>query len=334
MTSYLGASGICKSFAGGPRSTSRPVLTDVSFTVERGEAVAVLGVNGAGKSTLMRIVAGILHPDKGSVYRPPMLGALIELGAGFHPDANGRKNLRQAFTLHGVHGAQIEEKIDLALEFSGLDQAHHDKPLRHYSSGMIARLGFAFVVALHPDALISDEILAVGDDAFQRKCITWLEGYQQTGGTLLLVSHNLYHVKKLCQRALWLHDGRIRHEGPCIEVCQEYESYHARSDTGGAASTALVLTDSDGRNRAVFQMGETVHISGGTTGGTWRIALPTGDVLAEGVVGRSGKLPTEILLPGTYRVTVSDPSGSQEAECQIRGDSRLFGIARLERQWM
>ncbi len=200
-------------------------LDNVSLTVRRGESVALIGDNGAGKSTLLKILANVLRPSSGAVSVNGRIAALLELGAGFNPEFTGRENLALGAALMGVSPAQLKRKMEDILTFSELDE-HLDRPLKHYSSGMAMRLGFALATALEPDLLITDEVLAVGDESFQRKCNRWVDQFVADGGTLLLVSHSMDQVRRLCQRCYWLKDGQVEQAGPTDEVVDAYLNYH------------------------------------------------------------------------------------------------------------
>lgn len=202
------------------------VLEDVSFAVHPGESLAIIGENGAGKSTLLKLVTGVLTPTTGEVTTRGRIAALLELGAGFHPELSGRDNVRLAAALHGLGAAELAARLPEIEAFADIG-AYIDEPVKHYSSGMVVRLGFAVVAAVRPDLLVTDEVLAVGDEAFQRKCIRWLDDYLAGGGTLLLVSHSPYHVQKLARRAIWLERGRVVAEGDAFEVSQRYQGAQA-----------------------------------------------------------------------------------------------------------
>ncbi len=204
-----------------------PVLQGIDFSIDPGQSLGIIGENGAGKSTLLKLICGVLTPSTGSVERRGSVGALLELGAGFDPEYSGRRNLETAARLMGMGGAEFEDKLDGIIAFADIGR-YIDEPVKHYSSGMVVRLGFALVAARRPDLLITDEVLAVGDESFQKKCIRWMEDYLEGGGTLLLVSHSMYHVQKLCRQALWLQDGRARACGDVFEVTQDYLAYHER----------------------------------------------------------------------------------------------------------
>src|SRR4030095_290065 len=187
--------------------------------------LGVIGENGAGKSTLLKIVAGVAPPTRGSVQVNGRVGALLELGSGFHPDYTGLANIDLAAALLGLAPDEIDEKRDEIIAFADLSE-HINDPIKHYSSGMVVRLGFAVATALRPHILITDEVLAVGDESFQKKCIAWMEEYLSDGGTLLLCSHSMYHIQKLCRHALWLKGGRVERYGNAADVTQAYLVYH------------------------------------------------------------------------------------------------------------
>jgi len=211
------------------------VLKDISFTVAPGQSLGIIGENGAGKSTLLKLVCGVLEPSSGSVERRGRIGALLELGAGFDPERTGRENIAISASLQGWSAAQVTERFDDIAAFADIGR-YLDEPVKHYSSGMVVRLGFAIIAAVKPDLLITDEVLAVGDESFQKKCIRWIEDYLEGGGTLLLVSHSMYHVQKLCKQALWLRDGRVQAYGDVFDVTQDYLNFHerkSRSESGG-----------------------------------------------------------------------------------------------------
>jgi len=200
-------------------------LDGISFDVQRGESTALIGVNGAGKSTLLKVIAGVVRPSAGQVHMRGRVGALLELGAGFHPEYTGRENVALGCALMGLSPAQTREQMDGIVAFADIG-AHIDQPVKHYSSGMVVRLGFAVATALAPDLLITDEVLSVGDESFQRKCIAWMENFLTNGGTLLLCSHSMYHVQKLCSQAVWIESGRIRLRGTSADVTREYLAWH------------------------------------------------------------------------------------------------------------
>ena len=196
-------------------------LDDIDFTVEVGETFGILGHNGSGKSTLLKCIAGTIRPSSGLVRVRGRLSALLELGAGFHPDLTGRENVYLNGSILGFSKARIETIFDEIVEFSGLED-FIDTQVKHYSSGMYARLGFAVAVNLEPDVLLIDEVLAVGDEAFQRKCIERVRGFQSDGRTICLVTHSPEMVRHLCDRALVLDHGRLLHVGDVDEAVAVY----------------------------------------------------------------------------------------------------------------
>ncbi len=206
-------------------------LDEVSFDLAAGESLGIIGENGAGKSTLLKIVAGVITPTRGRVEVGGRVSALLELGSGFHSEYSGLANIDLAAALLGLMPDEIAAKRDEIVAFADIGEHIHD-PIKHYSSGMVVRLGFAVATALRPDILITDEVLAVGDESFQKKCIAWMENYLAGGGTLLLCSHSMYHIQKLCRAALWLKDGRMVRHGPATEVAQAYLAYHEEKSAG------------------------------------------------------------------------------------------------------
>jgi lipopolysaccharide transport system ATP-binding protein len=210
-------------------------LSDISLEIRRGESFGLVGVNGAGKSTLLKIIAGVTKPSSGEIQVTGRIGALLELGTGFHPEYTGRENIYLATALMGLSKSQTQEKIDEILAFADIGE-FIDHPIKHYSSGMSVRLGFAVATTVRPDVLITDEVLAVGDESFQRKCIRWIEHYLSDGGTLLLCSHAMYHIQKLCREAAWLHEGRIKLTGDAADVTREYLAFHEKKSNQEADS--------------------------------------------------------------------------------------------------
>ncbi len=201
------------------------VLHDVSLDIFRGQSFGIIGENGAGKSTLLKILTGVLSPSRGSVEVNARVAALLELGAGFQPEFSGIDNIRMKAALLGMGSRQLDRKMDEILAFADIGDYVYE-PVKHYSSGMVVRLGFAVVAASDLELLITDEVLAVGDESFQKKCVRWIEAFLERGHTLLMVSHSMYLVQKLCQRALWLHQGRTQEIGDVFPVTQSYLAWH------------------------------------------------------------------------------------------------------------
>jgi len=196
-------------------------LRDVSFHVEPGSAVGLVGRNGSGKTTLLRLLSGIVKPTSGHVAVGGRVGSLLELGAGFHLDLTGRENVYLNGSIHGLKRAQIREKLDEIVAFSGLEE-FIDLPVRTYSSGMYMRLGFAIASHVEADVLLLDEVFAVGDEAFQRKCFGKIFEFKKAGGTIVFVSHDATAVERLCDRAVLLKDGLVAFDGPTHEAIIEY----------------------------------------------------------------------------------------------------------------
>jgi ABC-type polysaccharide/polyol phosphate transport system ATPase subunit len=208
------------------RSGSRDhfhALKNVSFEVETGESLAVIGHNGAGKSTLLSLVAGLYQPDGGVVSVNGRIAALLELGSGFHGDLTGRENVRLNAALLGLSRKKTEACFDSIVEFSGIGD-FIDEPLRTYSSGMVMRLAFSVAVNVDPDILLIDEVLAVGDAVFQAKCFEKLRQFHRAGRTLLAVSHGHAMIRELCHRAIWLDHGQVVMLGVLDDVLEAYTS--------------------------------------------------------------------------------------------------------------
>jgi len=196
-------------------------LRDVSFDVERGQIVGIIGPNGAGKSTLLKILSRITEPTAGRVEIHGRVGSLLEVGTGFHPELTGRENIYLSGTFLGMRKAEIDAKLDAIIAFSEIEQ-FAETPVKHYSSGMYVRLAFAVAAHLEPEILIVDEVLAVGDAAFQRKCLSKMEDVRQHGRTVLFVSHNMSAITRLCQRAILISGGTVQQDGPAAQVTSSY----------------------------------------------------------------------------------------------------------------
>lgn len=198
-------------------------LQDASFDVYPGEAMGVIGANGAGKSTLLKLVARVLRPTMGRVVVRGHVAPLLEFGAGFHPELTGRENVFLNGALLGFTRRQMEEKFERIVDFAELWD-FIDAPLRTYSSGMVTRLGFAVATDIKPDVLLIDEVLSVGDEAFQRKSAARMQAFRQQGATILFVSHNMATVEEMCHRAVWLDHGTVRAAGASSEVIAAYRA--------------------------------------------------------------------------------------------------------------
>jgi len=198
-------------------------LQDVSFDIRKGEVFGLVGLNGAGKSTLLKLVAGVLKPTAGTVLVEGEIAPLIELGAWFDPDLTARENIYMNGAVLGYNTAYMRERFQDIIDFSELKD-FVDVPVKNFSSGMYARLGFAIATLVRPDVLIVDEILGVGDFRFQKKCQRRIQELMGGGTTVLMVSHTGETIKKFCSRAAWLENGRLREIGPATEVCAHYEN--------------------------------------------------------------------------------------------------------------
>lgn len=203
------------------KKEKREVLKDINLTIKNGEAVGLIGVNGSGKSTLLKLMTKIIYPNKGKIITNGKLTSLLELGAGFHPDFSGRENIYFNASIFGLTRKQIDERIEKIIEFSELG-TYIDNPVRTYSSGMYMRLAFAVAINVDADILLVDEVLAVGDQHFQDKCIAKMKELKEEGKTMVFVTHSLGTVKDFCNRAVWLNNGEIKMDGEPEEVIEEY----------------------------------------------------------------------------------------------------------------
>jgi ABC-type polysaccharide/polyol phosphate transport system ATPase subunit len=199
------------------------VLNDLSLEIEKGECVALIGRNGAGKSTLLSIISRIYKPTSGQAIVNGRIAPLLELGAGFHPELTGLENIIFNGVILGLTRKQVEAKLDEIIAFSELEH-HIDSPIRTYSSGMLARLGFSIATHVDADILIVDEVLAVGDFAFEQKCYSRIEEFKKSGGTILFVSHQMDSIRKVADRCVWLEDGKVRMDGDPEVVITAYHS--------------------------------------------------------------------------------------------------------------
>ena len=203
------------------RKEVRQVLKGINVNIKKGEAVALIGVNGSGKSTLLKLMTKIIYPNKGKILINGKLTSLLELGAGFHPDFSGRENIYFNASIFGLTRKQIDDRLEQIIEFSEL-RDYIDNPVRTYSSGMFMRLAFAVAINVDADILLVDEILSVGDQHFQEKCINKMKQLKQEGKTMVFVTHSLESAKELCNRAIWLCNGVIKLDGETNQVIEEY----------------------------------------------------------------------------------------------------------------
>jgi len=360
---------VARLLRGHEASDSFRALDEVSLTMRRGESLAVVGENGAGKSTLLKIVAGVIRPTRGRVAVDGRVAALLELGSGFHPEYTGYANIDLAAALLGLDPAEIADRREAIVEFADIGEHIHD-PIKTYSSGMVVRLGFAIATALAPDVLITDEVLAVGDESFQKKCVAWMEKYLEGGGTLLLCSHSMYHVQKLCAHALWLDHGRVRLYDEAAVVAREYLAFHEGKSArhrefrqqviGDYTVASLTVTPGGGGAEVDAALGVDVAVEIRSPDGRVPVAL-VGVVREDGtpVYGTSSEIdgarPCRVapdrfafniafrdlpLLPGHYRVRAHamDPEGmrlfdTREAPFVVAGTTRELGFCRLPHRW-
>lgn len=202
-------------------SEVRTVLENINLQINKGETVALIGTNGSGKSTLLKLMTRIIYPTSGTVVTRGKLTSLLELGAGFHPDFTGRENIYFNASIFGLTRKEIDNRINEIIEFSEL-QEFIDNPVRTYSSGMYMRLAFSVAINVDAEILLIDEILAVGDQHFQEKCFNKLQELKNSGKTIVIVSHSLESVKLLCNRAVWIYEGKVRMDGNTKDVIDEY----------------------------------------------------------------------------------------------------------------
>ncbi len=345
-------------------------LDDVSLTLSRGESLGVIGENGAGKSTLLKIVAGVIEPTRGHVAVNGRVGALLELGAGFHPEYSGLANIELAAALLGLSPREIAAKRDEIIAFADIGD-HIRDPIKQYSSGMVVRLGFAVATALAPEILITDEVLAVGDESFQKRCIAWMERFLDGGGTLLLCSHSMYHIQKLCRQAVWLKDGRIELQGAAEDVTRAYLTYHEeKAAAAKSAGMPLAHAMANGAyairsletSAADITQGDDLSLSGDVYSPDGREPVVViGIVRADGtpvfgvasdmdcVAIRRGDehrfefgltFPALPLQPGKYwiKAHAADPEGLRvfddvERPLIVRGRTRELGLVHLAHRW-
>ena len=199
----------------------RHILKNINLDIKQGETVALIGTNGSGKSTLLKLMTKIIYPTKGTIKTNGKLTSLLELGAGFHPDFTGRENIYFNASIFGLTAAEIDKRVVDIIKFSELEE-FIDSPVRTYSSGMYMRLAFSVAINVDAEILLIDEILAVGDQHFQDKCFEKLHELKNSGKTIVIVSHSLDSVKKLCDRAIWIYDGQVRMDGNTKDVIDEY----------------------------------------------------------------------------------------------------------------
>lgn len=245
-------------------------LDDVSFEVKRGETLGIIGANGSGKTTLLKLLNGIFMPDKGRIEIRGKVGALIEIGAGFHPMLTGRENIYINGTILGMSKKEIDKKFDEIVDFSGIGD-FIDAPVKHYSSGMYVRLGFAVAVHCEPDILLIDEVLAVGDEGFRRKCISKLNEFKSAGKAIVLVSHSMELIQGYCNHVIWVDSGVIKSIDTPLKVIDKYLRHIVdirqtavkrgrRWGSGDATITNSQLLDADGKEVTKIKAGDEVSV--------------------------------------------------------------------------
>ena len=254
-----------------PQHVVFPALESVSFDVEKGETIGIIGQNGAGKSTLLKLLCGVTRPSSGTLETHGTIASILELGTGFHPEFSGRDNAALNAAILGLKPAEIRERLPQILEFSELG-SFIDRPVKTYSSGMYMRLAFSVAVNVDPDILIIDEALAVGDGHFQKKCIDKIRDFQEAGKTILFCSHALYYISSICRRTLWLDHGRVMRYGPSLDVVHDYETFLLERDRALPGSEEVsenvspvrfrevTVCDRGGTPRDRFARGEDVHV--------------------------------------------------------------------------
>ncbi len=287
-------------------------LAPMSLTVQRGEALGLIGRNGAGKSTLLQMVCGTLNPSSGSVEVNGKIGALLELGAGFNPEFTGRENVYLAAAVMGLSGAQTDALYESIVEFSGI-RAFIDQPVKTYSSGMYVRLAFAIATSANPDILVIDEALSVGDGAFAKKSFERIMELKAQGTTVLFCSHSMYQVESFCDRAVWLDHGQVQMEGPASSVVAAYtDSLRAEVGEGALpASKSIASPPEEGVAKDIGHLDSNALL----TAATHATSEPTGltrilgiEVSADGVSGRELQA---VSLQSNVHITVrfeSDPA--------------------------
>jgi lipopolysaccharide transport system ATP-binding protein len=285
------------------RQTDFWALKDVSLQVKRGEVVGFIGSNGAGKSTLLKILSRITFPTEGRISIDGRIASLLEVGTGFHQELTGRENIFLNGAILGMPRAEIARKFDEIVEFSGVEE-FLDTPVKRYSSGMYVRLAFAVAAQLDPEILIVDEVLSVGDAEFRKKCLGKMGNFADRGRTVLFVSHNMDAIRTLCQRCIWMKDGRLHQDGPADEVIKEYlisisaERISSDSKTDyGLTIQKVVLRNGRGEECDKFQPGEDLIVEISYEA-QQRISRP---VIALGVCGTNGSCFTSNMLLDGHR---------------------------------
>lgn len=275
-------------------------LKDVSMEIEHGETAGLIGPNGSGKSTLLKLIARIIRPDDGVIQTDGRVASLLELGAGFHPDLTGRENVYMNASILGISRKETDRYFDEIVAFAELEQFIHMQ-VRHYSSGMYVRLGFAVAVHVDPEILLVDEVLAVGDEAFQRKCMDKIRAFQREGRTIIFVTHAVDIARTICHKVYFLHHGRVAAAGSPADVIRSFrQTIHGEAHLEAAATeergtrevqiTSVTFVDTNGVARQVFAPGEAIEI---------RVSLESIQPVSDPVVGLALYDERDVLLFGT-----------------------------------
>jgi len=337
-------------------------LKDVSFEVRHGSTFGIIGSNGSGKSTMLKCLAGILYPDRGQVKVQGRLAALLELGAGFHPELSGRENVFLNGAILGMGKRELAKKFDSIVDFAGLEK-FIDSPVKNYSSGMMVRLGFSVASHVEPEILLIDEVLSVGDQAFQRKSIEKIEEFRREGRTIVFVSHGLSQVAQLCKEVAWLEFGQLRRIGEVHDVIAEYtgESYGEQTETetsigrrwgtGKAGITSIEISDHTGKRVEKIQTGDGMNvrinydshaviedlvvflkISALNGLDVWSTSTRTNGIALPRVIGSGAvelNIPTLPLLEGTYLISAALRNGRETVEFDHWEHGHKFDIHQV-----
>lgn len=299
-------------------------LKDVTFDVPHGSTLGIIGSNGSGKSTMLKCLAGILYPNRGEIRVNGKLAALLELGAGFHPELSGRENIYLNSAILGMSRRDIATRYDSIVEFSGLGR-FIDTPVKNYSSGMVIRLGFSIACHVEPEILLIDEILSVGDQSFQRRSGEKIEQFRQEGRTIVIVSHGLGSLQQLCEDLVWLEKGEIRRIGPAADVIAEYtgDSYAGlttaateqgeRWGTGEGIITAVEIIGADGHPTTRVESGDSVRIRVNAT-----THLPLSNVSFKVMINHLNGAPIWSSSTARHGVDVVNDGGTFFVELNIK----------------
>jgi ABC-type polysaccharide/polyol phosphate transport system ATPase subunit len=284
----------------GERTPSREkymALHDVSFEMEKGEVLGIIGPNGAGKSTVLKLISRIIEPTSGQITINGQVGALLELGTGFHPDLTGRENVYLNGSILGFSRAKMDRILGPIIDFSEMGR-FIDVPVKHYSSGMYMRLGFSIAIHVRPDILLVDEVLAVGDQAFQLRCLDKISELKRQGITIVLVSHNLGQVREMCNRAIWLADGQIQAQGDVGSVLDRYvERVIARDEEQMVAAERQRVETADAEAREDEEQGERPEVP-------WRWGSHEVEIVSVQLLDNTGREQRSFQTGDTLRVRI------------------------------